>query len=716
MLYEVKPKIKFMFVDEFPSDEEVDYAARLREEPEEPKATKTKFFGDVVLRQIAKVDWREVEIVVEREKYDRDGRLYYEEEKVTMYEMVKGEVGGWLESRGNLSQYGECWVHADGFVMGAAFVYGDAQVKGGAEVGDAARVGDKVVLDGEFGVGGAAKILDEAKVEGKKRMAVFGSALVRGKSRIVGEAKVYGHARVGDKKNAAYVSGESRAYGNSIVKGTVKEKCEVFGRARIAGSVSGKCWIGGTTYVGKSADVSGNLLITRGHLNGKLDGTGLINWDRFVQHEASTVTIKDMDADEEAKDPKAGYEEADDSDEDREIKYVESEVKSVEISSLCSVSECTFRGRVRILGGSVVRCKVEDSLLGMGSYWGSSYSSMSKVYAYDSEFKGCFLPHGEFTACKFENVWIPPTWTATVTDSELSDCALLAYCRNVYRCKLEGLTVMGHYITEKNGETLAEYVMKDSDNGEDVKNVAIIETNGSDKYWWKYHPDNPYRELVVPDEFKELLGAGRWGEEDHGAEEMDGIAALVYKYDEYHKYLLDRSDTVELETFTEEYEALRKARYEISTKRSEWFKEQTDKLEERLSVAQSEMDKAKERAEKAEEEALKTDEDGKVDKRAVERAEKAKEEYETSVAKRDGLRALLDYVLIFKYLDWTTMSEESCKNVQGEILKTINSFDEETFDFVRHSDFGIIEADPAYRALEDKYQFSLNVGGYNRVL
>ena len=39
-----------------------------------------------------------------------------------------GEIGGWIETEDNLSQYGDSWVSGDARVYGNAWVYGDAQV------------------------------------------------------------------------------------------------------------------------------------------------------------------------------------------------------------------------------------------------------------------------------------------------------------------------------------------------------------------------------------------------------------------------------------------------------------------------------------------------------------------------------------------------------------------------------------------------------------
>ena len=695
MLFEQKLDIKFRFVEDFPTDEEVDYAAQLREEPEEPKKTKTKFFGELELHQIARVEWRTVEMTVEREKYDANGRVTYSEEKVVMYEMMKGELGGWLESLSNLSQEGNCWVHADGYVMGAASVYGDAEVKGGAEVGGSARVGDKVVLDGKFGVGGSARILDEAKVKGQERMAVFGSAVVRGKSEILEEAQAYGHAKIGDLEHKAILMGRARAYGNCIVKGTVKDDCEVFGRAEVRGRMEDRCWVGGTAFIGSYAAMSGDIIISRGTVNGTISGTGLINWPEFILHNASTLKLK-SEADD--KDPKDDYEEATDEMEDRSIDANASEVKWVRILPKCYVSDCEFKGRVTIRGGSLEDCIIEDSVLGTydDTYNFSSILWQGRIFAQDCEFKGCVLPRGEFYDCKFERVWSPPDWAVTATSCEAIDTALLEQCRNIRDCKLDNSSVMAQYVTKLKSAGGNERVLYD---------CALIETHGRDEYWGRYHPDNPYRTLIWPDEFKDILDE-REGVKYSGVEKLDGIAAYVYKYDGYHKYLLDMTDVQDSEGLEEDLAELREKRDEVYKERTEWFKEVIDGLTEKEKAAAEEEKAATEKKNKAKDKVLGA-KDGEEKKTAEKELAEAEEKERLAKKKHDNLKAIIAYVNLFKGMDWYVMSEDSYQKIRGEILKTVDSL--EDYSFIPYSDFGEITVDPAFGELQDKYRVSLAI-------
>lgn len=93
--------------------------------------------------------------------------------EIALYRIQKvltGELGGWLESEGNLSQDGECWV------SGEAMVYGNAKVCDDALVSDSAQVYGSAV------VSGSAKVLENSRV--------FDSAFVGGPVVLLGESMV----------------------------------------------------------------------------------------------------------------------------------------------------------------------------------------------------------------------------------------------------------------------------------------------------------------------------------------------------------------------------------------------------------------------------------------------------------------------------------------------------------------------------------------------
>ena len=84
----------------------------------------------------------------------------------------KGDIGGYLEHEGNLSQKGNCWIYDD------AKVYGNAEISGNAKVFDCARVyGNAIVSD-------SSRVYDNAQV--------CDDAIVCGIATVWDNAKLYG--------------------------------------------------------------------------------------------------------------------------------------------------------------------------------------------------------------------------------------------------------------------------------------------------------------------------------------------------------------------------------------------------------------------------------------------------------------------------------------------------------------------------------------------
>ena len=121
-------------------------------------------------------------------------RILYQIEALKDFGNVKaGDLGGYIESEENLSQYDNAWVYGD------AEVYGNAQVFGNACVFDNARVYN------DARVYGNAQVFDNARVYGNACVFdnawVYGNALVYDNAQVYGDAKVYGDAEIKSTKD-----------------------------------------------------------------------------------------------------------------------------------------------------------------------------------------------------------------------------------------------------------------------------------------------------------------------------------------------------------------------------------------------------------------------------------------------------------------------------------------------------------------------------------
>ncbi len=122
-----------------------------------------------------------------------------------------GDLGGYIEHEGNLSQAGECWISDYAKVLENAHISDDAHVSGGAKVfGNALVFGEAQVYDN-------AKVYDNAQVFNlawvRGNALIFGYAQIFGESSIWGDAQVFDHARVYE---------DASVYGTTLVNKNMK--------------------------------------------------------------------------------------------------------------------------------------------------------------------------------------------------------------------------------------------------------------------------------------------------------------------------------------------------------------------------------------------------------------------------------------------------------------------------------------------------------------
>ncbi len=144
-----------------------------------------------------------------------------------------GDVGGFVESEGNLSHEGDCWGGNRAWVYGDARVFGNAKVLGFSHVYDNARVYENANVLLAAAIYGNAKVCGNAHVFGNAKVcdeaAVFGNAYVYDNIHVYGSAKVYGNAKV---CGYAKVCDAAKVFGHAVVYG----KAKIYGNAYVCGT------------------------------------------------------------------------------------------------------------------------------------------------------------------------------------------------------------------------------------------------------------------------------------------------------------------------------------------------------------------------------------------------------------------------------------------------------------------------------------------------
>ncbi len=137
-----------------------------------------------------------------------------------------GDIGGWVESEGNLSQEAEAWI-ADAakvrdfaVVSGAVLIKDRAMVCENAVVNGNAVVGDRACIQGHAFVAGSARIKGDARI--KDHATVNNHSLVTGSATVMDYAEVGGNARVDGNavlRHHAYVTGRAHVHGGVDIHG-----------------------------------------------------------------------------------------------------------------------------------------------------------------------------------------------------------------------------------------------------------------------------------------------------------------------------------------------------------------------------------------------------------------------------------------------------------------------------------------------------------------
>ena len=167
-------------------------------------------------------------------------KVYRIQALVDFGNIKKGDIGGFVESTQNLSQYGNCWINDNAVVMNNAKIFNDAQISGASIISDCA-----VIM-------GHANVYDDAQV--------CGHAIVNGFSKIYGNAEIHGSARINDHVE---IYGNAEVYGYSLICDYAKifEYAQVSGNAKVMGlsKLFGHCGIYGCTNICTNAIIHGDV-------------------------------------------------------------------------------------------------------------------------------------------------------------------------------------------------------------------------------------------------------------------------------------------------------------------------------------------------------------------------------------------------------------------------------------------------------------------------
>ena len=211
--------------------------------------------------------------------------------KTVRFGVESGDIGGYIESLKNLSEFDSCWVCDD------ACVYGDARISEDALIADNARVFNSSTVFGYARVLENARICGESKVLGHSK--IYGRATITDTATVSRDAEVYDDAIVGDSSfvtdcakvyEMACIGGKSQIYAYAEVKGSthIYDHATIRGYASVSAyaSVYGYATIEGDAKIYSTANIGDNARISE---NAEIAGFANVFRNSYV-HGNAVVT------------------------------------------------------------------------------------------------------------------------------------------------------------------------------------------------------------------------------------------------------------------------------------------------------------------------------------------------------------------------------------------------------------------------------------------
>ena len=185
-------------------------------------------------------------------------------------DVKKGDIGGYVQSKENLSQLGNCWIYNN------AIVSENAKIEDNVKIYDNANVYDNVVISECAKIEGNAKIYDNTNVSGnavisdcakifgnvkiKDNAKIHNSSIIKNYAIVMESAQIYDYAIIEDN---AKVAGNSIIYDNVVIcenslivgNSIIRDNCIIFRNAVIRDSyIFGKASIGEDAKIFNSND------------------------------------------------------------------------------------------------------------------------------------------------------------------------------------------------------------------------------------------------------------------------------------------------------------------------------------------------------------------------------------------------------------------------------------------------------------------------------
>ena len=209
--------------------------------------------------------------------------------------VIKGDLGGWIEKESNLSHEGICWVYDE------AMVFDNAQVRDNVAIRHKAKIYGNARIYGDARICNNVQIYEEAKVY--EYAEIYDNVQIYGKTRICGKSHILSNVRIYDRVT---ICGNARIYGNAQIyeNACIWNKAKVYGNAKIYGNamIYDEAEVFDNAKVYDFANIYGNALvfenaqvynIARVYGNAKICGNAQVFGEAYVKYGELTKDIKE---------------------------------------------------------------------------------------------------------------------------------------------------------------------------------------------------------------------------------------------------------------------------------------------------------------------------------------------------------------------------------------------------------------------------------------
>lgn len=209
-----------------------------------------------------------------------------------------GDVGGWVDSMGNLSQQDDCWIYdQNSLVFNGASVTGNARIIGPCQISDNARVSDQTCIEASE-IGDNALISQRANVHHSR---VFGQCVITGEARVLNNSHIQatmgmtpcGHQqlRIDDRAtvSASRVVHQAQIFGHAIVNhGFIEHRAQIFDNAILEGNGLNNVWVCDQAKVYGSARIiagTGDDEIPTLRYSSQVYGDAMVSGNCLLRHQ-----------------------------------------------------------------------------------------------------------------------------------------------------------------------------------------------------------------------------------------------------------------------------------------------------------------------------------------------------------------------------------------------------------------------------------------------